>query len=64
MFFVLSPHLFLDYFDIKLIKFLSSKKVSKNDNRNSAHRYLPEIPFVPQTDNGTLGVKIGKYSNF
>jgi len=37
--------------------FLSSKKVSKNHNKNSAHRYLPEIPFVLQTDNGPLGVK-------
>jgi len=28
--------------------FLSFKKVSKNLDKNSAHRYLPEIPFVPQ----------------
>ena len=37
--------------------FLSSIKFSKNQDRNSARRYLPEIWFVPRTDNGLLGVK-------
>jgi len=36
----------------KLISFSIFKKVSKNHIKNSAHRYLPEIPFVPQIDNG------------
>jgi len=44
-------------FPQSLSVFLSSKKVIKNHNKNSAHRYLPKIPFVFQTDNGPLGVK-------
>jgi len=37
--------------------FLSSKKISKNHDKISARRYLPEIPFVSRRDNGPLGVK-------
>jgi len=36
--------------------FLSSKNVSKNQDKISAHRYLPKIPFVPQRDNSPLEV--------
>jgi len=43
-------------FPRSLSVFLSSKNVSKNHNKNSALRYLPKIPFVPQMDNGPLGV--------
>jgi len=43
---------------MKLIMFSIWKKDSKNHNKNSAHRYLPEIPFVPWRDNGPLGVKL------
>jgi len=42
--------------------FLSSKKVSKNQDKNCNRRYLPEIPFVPRRDNGLLGVKIELYN--
>jgi len=40
--------------------FLSSKKVLKNHNKNSARRYLSKIPFVPWIDNSLLGVKKNK----
>jgi len=43
-------------FPRSLSVFLSSKKVLKNHNKNSAYRYLPKIPFVPRTDNGPLGM--------
>jgi len=42
---------------MKLISLSILKKNSKNQDNNSAHRYLPEISFVPQRDNGPLGVK-------
>jgi len=45
------------YIPTKLISFLSSKEISKNQDKNSARRYLPEISFVPRRDNGPLGVK-------
>jgi len=38
--------------------FPSSKKVSKNHDKNSARRYLPKIPFVSWTENGPLGVNL------
>jgi len=37
--------------------FLSSLKILKNEDRNSAHSYLLKILFVSQRDNGLLGVK-------
>jgi len=45
-------------FPQSLSVFLSSKKVSKNHNKNSARRYLPKIPFVLWTDNGPLGINV------
>jgi len=46
-----------NYTRSKFINFYIFKKVSKNKDKNSARRYLPEISFVPQRDNGPLGVK-------
>jgi len=43
-------------FSQSLSVFLSSKKVSKNHNKNSTCRYVPKIPFVSRIDNGPLGV--------
>jgi len=42
---------------MKLIDFSIFKKSSKDYEKNSACRYLLEIPFVSQRDNGPLGVK-------
>jgi len=44
--------------------FLSSKKVSKNQGKNSARRFLPEISFVPWRNNGLLGVKLVSLFSF
>jgi len=45
-----------NYTPMSLIIFSIFKKVSKNHDKNSAYRYLSEIPFVPQIDNDPLGV--------
>jgi len=37
-------------------QFLYIQKNSKIHDKNSAHRYMPEIPFVPRRENGPLGV--------
>jgi len=36
--------------------FCLPKNNSRNHDKNSAYRYLQEIPFVPQRGNGPLGV--------
>jgi len=43
---------------MKIISFSIFKKVSKNHDKNFACRYLLEIPFVSQRDNGPLRVKV------
>jgi len=45
-------------FPRSLLVFLSSKENSKNHDKNSTHRYLPEISFVLQRDNNSLGVNV------
>jgi len=49
-------------FPQSLLVFISSKKFSKNHNKNSVCRYLPEIPFLSRTDNGLLEVKLSLIS--
>jgi len=45
---------------MKIIIFSIFQKISKNHDKNLAHRYLPKIPLVPRTDNGLLGVNFEK----
>jgi len=45
------------YIPMKIICLSIFQKVSKNHDKKSACQYLSGIPFVPQRDNGPLGVK-------
>ena len=56
--FVPKHQLWKKYIPTKLISFPIFKKVSKKYNKFSTLRYLHKNTFVPQRDNGPLGVKI------
>jgi len=46
--------------------FYLQKNISKNHDKNLARMYLLKIPFVPQIDNGPLGInfKVSSTSHF
>jgi len=50
-------------FPRSLLVFISSKKVSKIYNKNSARKYLAKIPFFSRTDNGRP-LEVNTHSSF